>query len=662
MQFKQNIRTKLASELENFFSPGVDEDTLLAISHTEPMSLIDFISRSARITLSLLALFVGLFTEPVGAATPQPPNIVFILIDDMGWADAGCYGSKFYQTPNLDQLAAQGMKFTDAHAACPVCSPTRASIMTGKYPARLHLTDWLPGRKDMPSQKLLRPEFRQGLPLEEITVAESLKTAGYVTASIGKWHLGGEGFEPQKQGFDLNIGGDHTGTPLSYFAPFKNGQRTMPGLETSSPGEYLTDRLTTEAEKFIEQNQEKPFFLYLPHYAVHTPLKAKSELIAKYQALKPTTEQTNAVYAAMIESMDESVGRIVRKLDALKLSERTIVIFTSDNGGLAVREGPTTPSTSNAPLREGKGYLYEGGIRVPLIVRWPGVVRAGSVCATPVSSIDFQPTLLAMAKLKPAAGQVIDGVNLMPVLQEAGELKREALYWHYPHYANQGAKPGGAIRQGDFKLIEFYEDGHLELYNLKDDLGERTNLAEKLPQQAMRMEQKLDAWRRAMKAQMMLPNPDYRGSETNAASVVVVPQSADGTVLLHAKDVSIHGTMVRYEPQPNKNTVGYWVKLEDWVSWDFQVTQPGRFQVEILQGCGKGSGGSEVAFSVGSQTLTTVVEDTGHFQNFIPRKIGEYNFSQPGRYTLSVRPKTKPGAAVMDLRAVTLKPVDLKKQ
>ncbi len=625
------------------------------------MSLIGLISRCTRGAPAFVAWFLWLSVVPVRAAEPKPPNIVCILIDDLGWADSGCYGSKFYQTPNLDKLAAQGMKFIDAYAASPVCSPTRASIMTGKYPARLHLTDWLPGRNDMPSQKLLRPSFRQELPLEEITVAKTLKAAGYVTASIGKWHLGGEGFGPQKQGFDVNIAGDHSGTPWSYFAPFKNQERTMPGLEKSEPGEYLTDRLTAEAEKFIEQNKEKPFFLYLSHYAVHTPLAGKAELIAKYQALKSTTEQTNVVYAAMIESMDESVGRILRKLDALKLSERTIVIFTSDNGGLAVREGPRTPSTSNAPLREGKGYLYEGGIRVPLIVRWPGAVRAGSVCTTAVSSVDFHPTMLAMANLKPAAGQVIDGVNLMPLLRESGELQREALYWHYPHYANQGGKPGGAIRQGDFKLIEFYEDGHLELYNLKEDVGERTNLAEKLSPQALRMEQKLDAWRRAMKAQMMLPNPDYQGSETNGLVVALVSQSADGTVLMHAKDVNIHGTMVRYEPQPNKNTVGYWVKLEDWVSWDFQITRPGRFQVEILQGCGKGSGGSEVVFSVGGQTLKTIVEDTGHFQNFIPRHIGEYTFTQPGRYTLSVRPKTKPGVAVMDLRAVTLKPVELKK-
>ena len=624
------------------------------------MTLTGFFSRCAPLTPALLASFLGMSADPARAAEAQPPNIVFILIDDLGWADSGCYGSKFYQTPNIDQLAAQGMKFTDAYAACPVCSPTRASIMTGKYPARLHLTDWLPGRPDQPSQKLLRPAFRQELPLEEITVAKSLKAAGYVTASIGKWHLGGAGFGPQQQGFDVNIAGDHTGTPLSYFAPFKNQQRTMPGLEKSEPGEYLTDRLTAEAEKFIEQNQAKPFFLYLPHYAVHTPLTGKADLIAKYQALTPTTEQTNAVYAAMIESMDDSVGRILRKLDALKLSEHTIVIFTSDNGGLAVREGARTPATSNAPLREGKGFMYEGGLRVPFIVKWPGVVRPGSVCATAVSSVDFHPTILGLVNLKPAAGQVMDGVSLKPLLQETGELKREALYWHYPHYANQGGKPGGAIRDGDFKLIEFYEDGHLELYNLKDDVGERTNLAEKLPQQALRMEQKLDAWRRAVKAQMMLPNPDYRASETNAPAVVLVPQSADGTVLMHAKDVSIHGATVRYEPQPNKNTVGYWTKVEDWVSWDFQVTRPGRFQVEILQGCGKGSGGSEVAFSVGKQTLTTIVEDTGHFQNFIPRTIGEYNFTQPGRYTLSVRPKTKPGVAVMDLRAVTLKPVEFK--
>ncbi|MBI3853992.1 MAG: sulfatase [Verrucomicrobia bacterium] len=438
----------------------------------------------------------------------RPPNFVFILIDDLGWTDLGCFGSTFYKTPNIDRLAEQGMKFTAAYAACPVCSPTRASILTGKYPARLHLTDWLPGRGDGPSQKLLRPDFLRQLPLAEVTLAEALKPAGYVSASIGKWHLGGKGFSPEDQGFDLNIAGNDAGSPASYFHPYRNANRSIRSLEDGMPGEYLTDRLTTEAEKFIERHKGKPFFLYLAHYAVHIPLAAKSELIARFQnAANPGQTHTNAVYAAMIQSVDESVGRVMEKLEELKLADNTVIFFMSDNGGLAVKEGPNTPSTSNAPLREGKGYLYEGGIRAPLIIRWPGVIQAGSICHTPVCSIDFFPTILEMAGVK--FRQSVDGVSLVPLLKQIGDFKRDALYWHYPHYANQGGKPGGIIRQGDYKLIEFYEDGHLELYDLKQDIGEKHNLADRMPDKAMALEVKLDAWRRDVKAQMMNPNPNY---------------------------------------------------------------------------------------------------------------------------------------------------------
>lgn len=319
-----------------------------------------------KLRLSVLLLF--LFASSAFAQS-RPPNIVVVLIDDYGWADTGSYGSTYHRTPNLDALAARGMRFTDAYAAAPVCSPTRAALMTGKHPARLHLTDWLPGRRDLPAQKLARPNISHELPLAETTLAEALKSAGYATAHIGKWHLGGAGFGPENQGFDLNIAGDHTGTPLSYFAPYQNNGRVMPGLETAPQGEYLPDRLTAEAERFIERNREKPFFLYFSHYSVHIPMKAKAELIAKYRSLpRPERGQNNPVYAAMIESVDESVGRLTRKLEQLGISDNTLFIFTSDNGGLATPEGPDTPATDNSPLRAGKGYLYEGGIRVPLIV------------------------------------------------------------------------------------------------------------------------------------------------------------------------------------------------------------------------------------------------------------------------------------------------------
>lgn len=586
---------------------------------------------------------------PAVAWTAAKPNIVVVVIDDLGRNDLGCYGSKFHRTPHLDRLAAGGLRFTDAYAACPVCSPTRAAIMTGKYPARLNLTDWLPGRGDRPDQKLLRPIINQQLALDEVTIAEALKSVGYTTGHIGKWHLGGAGFEPERQGFDTNVAGDQTGSPLSYFAPFRNKQgRFMPGLDQAADGEYLTDRLGTEAEKFIEKNRERPFFLYLAHYAVHIPMRARPELIAKYQSDGKPGQQNNPIYAAMIESMDDSIGRIVKKLEELRLRERTVIMFTSDNGGLCVLEGPNTPPTINAPLREGKGYLYEGGIRVPLLVSWPGVVKPGTVSSAPVSSIDIFPTLVEIAGGSSARE---DGVSLASLLRTGTPPQRDSLFWHYPHYSNQGGRPGSAIRAGDWKLIEFLEQGRQELYHLKDDPGENRNLIAGKPEQAKELKAKLDAWRREVGARMMKPNPDY----------VPNPQADTGVITLPARTADIHGIQIRYEPLPHKNTLGFWTRVEDQVSWDFQVTHPGSFAVEILQGCGKGQGGSEVELTVAGQTLKTIVEDTGHFQNFKVRAIGTVRLEQPGRYTLRVTPKSKPGVAVMDLRSVTLKPSAEKK-
>lgn len=578
------------------------------------------------------------------------PNIIFILADDLGRNDLGAYGSTFFNTPHLDRLAREGMLFTDAYAACPVCSPTRAAILTGQHPARLHLTDWLPGRADRPDQRLLRPVIQQQLPLGEETLAEALRRAGYATAHIGKWHLGGDGFGPQQQGFDLNIAGDHTGTPLSYFVPFKGTQRGqperfMPGLENAPPGEYLTDRLTTEAEKFIEAHRTRPFFLHLAHYDVHTPIVAKKEYVERYPVISGQPgRQTNRVYAAKVQSLDESVGRVLNKLADLNLEEKTLLIFTSDNGGLSVIEGPNTPATINAPLREGKGYLYEGGTRVPLLVKWPGVTRPGGTNATPVASYDLFPTILEACGAKSDAR--VDGVSLLPALK-GGALKPRALFWHYPHYSNQGGMPGGAIREGDWKLIEFYEHGRWELFNLAKDVRETRNLVEDEPEIARRLGKKLDDWRIAVGAQMMLPNPHFNPN----------PQAADGTITLPARWARVHGTQLRYEPLPHKNTLGFWTQPADWAEFEFTVTRPGTFIVEPHQGCGAGQGGSVVEFSVAGQTLTMTVEDTGHFQNFKPRTIGTVRLGQPGRYTLTVKPKSKTRAAVMDLRQIVLHPV-----
>src|SRR5687767_1324861 len=335
------------------------------------------------------ALACWLLSANIRSTAADRPNIVLIVADDLGWADLGCYGSKYHKTPHLDRLAAEGLRFTQAYAAAPVCSPTRAAIMTGKHPARLGITDWLPGRADRPDQKLLRPPLVTDLPASEVTLPAALKKGGYATGHIGKWHLGGASARPQDRGFDVNVAGDHTGTPLSYFAPYQGkGGRFMPGLETAPAGEYLTDRLAAEAEKFLDAHKDKPFFLYLPHYAPHIPMRAKQELIARYKA-GPPGQQGNPVYAAMLESLDEAVGRVLKKLDDLKLADRTLVLFTSDNGGVCTLEGKQTPPTINAPLREGKGYLYEGGLRVPLVVRWPGVAKPGTTSAVPASSIDF---------------------------------------------------------------------------------------------------------------------------------------------------------------------------------------------------------------------------------------------------------------------------------
>jgi len=449
---------------------------------------------------ALLACFL---TLPYLHSAEKPLNFIFILVDDWGWTDLGCYGSRLYETPNIDRLATQGARFTQAYSACTVCSPSRAAVMTGKYPARLHITDWIAGHV-RPKARLRVPDWRMHLPLEEITLAEELKPAGYATASIGKWHLGPEQYYPTHQGFDINLGGCDKGQPPSYFSPYK-----IPTLPDGPLGEFLTDRESEEAAKFIEANRDRPFFIYLPHHAVHTPLMAKPQVIEKYRKkIVPGMLQTNATYAGLVESVDDSVGRILRKLEELRIEDRTVIFITGDNGGLTLRN-----TTSNLPLRAGKGSAYEGGVRVPLIVKWPGVTRPGSVIETPVISADYYPTIVEMARLKPQEGQIIDGESLVPVLKNSGGLKRTALYWHYPHYHPGGATPYGAIREGDWKLIEFFEDNHVELYNLKEDLGEAKDLAAIQKQKVEELRSKLHFWRQAVGAQMPSLNPDYDPNE-----------------------------------------------------------------------------------------------------------------------------------------------------
>ncbi len=435
----------------------------------------------------------------------EKPNIILIDVDDLGWMDLSCYGSRFYETPNIDRLASQGMRFTDGYASCAVCSPTRASIMTGRYPARVGITDWIhhldrqahtaigTGKNPVEyvatkDRLLLCPPNPYWMELDEVTIAELLKPAKYATCHIGKWHLGHFWWYPDKQGFEKNIGGCEIGQPPTYFDPYYQHERrsSIPTLPPRKQGEYLSDREADEAVRFITENKDRPFFLHLCPYAVHTPLEAKKEIIAKYEKKKPTN-QSNAVYAAMIESVDQTVGKIMKALDEFKLSDKTLVIFTSDNGGLQ------DDSTDNAPLRSGKGYPYEGGIRVPLIVRWPGKIQPASVCDVPVTSVDFLPTVTEAANVALPTDRVIDGQSLLPLLLQKRSLKREAIYWHFPHYRGD-VVPYSIIRKGDWKLIKRYEGKTYELFNLKQDIGEKHDLAEKMPKQVKELDGLLDAW------------------------------------------------------------------------------------------------------------------------------------------------------------------------
>ncbi len=439
-------------------------------------------------------------------ATPPPLNFVVILIDDMGWADPGCQGSTFYETPNIDRLAAAGVRFTNGYAACPVCSPSRAAIMTGRFAARTGITNYLPGSHPLPHSKMIGPMCKQYLDPSEITIAEALQPAGYVSGHVGKLHLGAsKEYWPEAQGFAMNVGGTNSGMPKSFFWPQWGDNPPIVGKQN---GEYLTDRLTDEAIGFIRAHRRRPFFLYLPHYTVHVPIEAKEETARRFRGKvrQPGSAQNDPVYAAMISSLDDNVGRLLSALEEEKIADRTVVVFTSDNGGLSAPEWKLKPVTSNVPLREGKGHVYEGGVRVPFIVKWPGVQPR--VDDTPVCGIDLLPTFCRAARV--AVPPAIDGVSLVDLIAGRRALAPRELYWHYPHYSNQMGKPGGAIRQGNFKLVEMYEDGSLELYDLTKDVGERTDLAARMPKKTRELHAKLVKWRASIPGlQMPSPNPAY---------------------------------------------------------------------------------------------------------------------------------------------------------
>jgi arylsulfatase A-like enzyme len=519
----------------------------------------------------LILLFSSCFKNKAlkNSTNEKKPNVIFFLVDDLGWSDIGIYGSEFYETPNIDKLATEGVRFTDAYAAAHVCSPTRASILTGKYPASLNLTDWLPGRRDFPFQKLKNVEINQHLPYDVNTLPEMLKKNGYNTALIGKWHLGEEENSAFKQGFDFQLPKWNKGWPKEGY-DFPYG---MEGLEEGDNGEYLTDRMTDEAIKYIEQNKEKPFFLYLSHFAVHDPIEGRKDLVEKYAAklaktklpsrnpfileanpdeknskkrseldslleddeyngyrifsnesVKIKQHQNNVEFAGMVESMDESLGRIQNKLKELKLDENTIVIFYSDNGGMSAanfyypdrkiskKKLDKAFATSNLPLRAGKGWMYEGGIRVPLIIKWPRKALQGAVSNVPVTSHDFFPTILEMVGIQTdnSVKNQTDGKSIATLLKGKKSLERDAIFWHFPHYSNHGNQsPGGAVRSGDYKLIEYYENGTIQLFNLVNDLSEQNDLSLKEPEKVKELKAMLHNWRAKVDAKMMLPNPDY---------------------------------------------------------------------------------------------------------------------------------------------------------
>lgn len=473
---------------------------------------------------SLIALLFLISAAP--GNDPPPPNVVLILVDDMGWSDLGCTGSTYYETPNVDRLAREGMLFGQGYAACAVCSPSRAALLTGRTPARLGITDWIHHSSDESQRalaadehldgfdapkgrKLLTPINRAWLDASERTLPEILSVFGHVACYVGKWHLGPKGHLPTDQGFDENHGGFQVGHPPSYFDPYAGGGFDgIEGLPPRREGEYLTDREADEAVGFIRRNAQKPFFLYLAHYAVHSPMRAPEETVAKY-ADKSVTNQKVPVYAAMVEHVDRAVGRVLDTLDELDLTDNTLVIFTSDNGG-AVH----FPATDNAPLRKGKGYPYEGGLRVPFIVRWPGVVEAGTVCNVPVSGIDVLPTIVDAFGVLLPQDRIIDGESLMPLFRGGDKLRRKELTWHFPHYWwGTRIQPYSVIRRGDMKLIWHHEDGRLELFDLGQDPGEEKNLAGERREMAKRLEKRLVKTLREQGAKFPERNPEWEEAD-----------------------------------------------------------------------------------------------------------------------------------------------------
>jgi arylsulfatase A len=614
-------------------------------------------------------------TAPVSSLEQEsnaPPHIVLIAADDLGVFDLGCYGRTDHRTPHLDRLAGQGVRFASGYCGLPICSASRAALMTGKNPARLHLTSYLPGRADAPSQRLLNAVIEPQLIPSEQTLAEVLKRSGYSTGIFGKWHLGGGVSSPKAQGFDV------------VFEPPGNGDPATEG----GKNEYL---ITDKAIEFLKASGGKPCLCYIPHHSPHIMLKEMESKVAA------NAHAWNPLYASSIESLDAAIGRLLQAIDETPELANTWVIFTSDNGGLHVPEGYRQPVTHNGPYRAGKGYLYEGGLRVPLLMRWPGNIPAGRVIEEPVSLMDILPTILNAIGIDPARSVgPLDGQSVLPILQGASSKPSDrTFYWHLPHYTNQGSKPTGAIRKGRWKLVHDYETDAIELFDLDVDVAEAVNVASQNSDIAQDLKRSLGTWKQSVGAQQCQPNPEWnadlhrtiyidrdsgrlRGQSDKAADIgeawapwrEAMNQAIagrptklklrEGAVWLEASQGTPHGTRLRYEPETYKNVLGYWTEVADWAEWTFDCGIDGPAELEIHCGCGSGGGSQiDVVLSFADGTVHTVpwtVRETGHFQNIVIEDLGTVN-AKPGKATLEVRPRAKKGAAIVDIRNVVIRPL-----
>jgi arylsulfatase A len=628
-------------------------------------------------------VFVGCSVVQADETTPTKsddvresrPNIVLIVTDDLGIFDLGCYGRTDHRTPHLDRLAMEGLRFTNGYCGLPICSASRAALMTSKYPARLHLTSYLPGRPDAPSQRLLNAVMEPRLVPTEQTMAEALRREGYRTGLFGKWHLGGGVSSPKEQGFDV------------VFEPPGNGN---PAKEGGKNENLITER----AIEFLRASGDQPCLCYIPHHSPHIMLKEQESRVSE------NASAWNPLYASAIESLDASIGRLMQAIDDSPELNNTWVIFTSDNGGLHVPEGHRDPVTHNGPFRAGKGYLYEGGLRVPLLMRWPGRISPERVIDTPVSLMDLLPTMLNAIGIDPATSVgPLDGRSILPMLdgtKEPTDLQERSFYWHLPHYTNQGSRPSGAMRKGRWKLVQDYESKQLELFDLDSDAGERENVAAAHTDITTSMKQAFDSWKTSIAAQECSNNPNFDevlhrqlyidrdpsqlrvestssteiGNEwagwrqsMNAAVAGQQPKlkNVQDAVFLDPSTASVHGTRLRFEPETYKNVLGYWTEVEDWANWQFNSTLQGRVALEIHCGCGAGNGGAEVDVVLKRADGTTanlpwVVRETGHFQNIVIEPLGHIEMV-PGATQLEVRPRSKRGVAIVDIRQIVLRPV-----